>query len=98
MTKNKLQEISFQMISKIGKPKLMAINAFKEYKKNKNKDKLLKKLSEAEKELWNVGKLHLDILQSESQGNQLAFSIMLVHAEDQYMSTVNMIEILKLIA
>lgn len=96
MKKEKMQEISFQMIAGIGGAKFKAMDAFKQFQKDGDKKAALKTIKAAEKELGNVGTLHLDIMSKEAAGEDLPFSMILMHAEDQYMTAQVLIEMMLL--
>lgn len=98
MTKNEIQEVAFKMIGQLAEPKFDALTAFKSYLKDRDEAKFLKKLQLCEQKLGQVGQLHLDVIKQEAQGKQLDFSLILLHAEDQFMTIQLLIEVFMQIA
>lgn len=93
MEKKEIQEIAFKMIGELAQPKFEALSAFKIYLKNRDGDKFLEILKKCERQLGIVGQLHLDIIKKEAQGKALDFSLILMHAEDQFMTIQLLIEV-----
>lgn len=86
MNKSDLQMTSFQMISIVGEAKskfVEAINAAEEF----NIELAENLIAEGTALLGQAGKLHLPIVTHEAQGNDLTFSVIFMHAEDQYLTT-----------
>lgn len=80
------EEVSFGIISKVGEAKYLAMEAFNSVHKSDNYDDAELKLKEAEKLLNEAGSLHMDIISKEAEGNQLNFSVIFMHAEDQFLT------------
>ncbi|MGX7418632.1 PTS lactose/cellobiose transporter subunit IIA [Carnobacterium gallinarum] len=87
-----IELIAFQIISNVGTAKSNFIEALELAKQKdfEGSDALIK---EGEKYLIEGHKIHSKIVQNEAQGNKTEFSILLMHAEDQFMSS----ETLKLV-
>lgn len=82
----KMQEAAFMMIATVGTAKSMYIEALQEAKKGNVEacDALIK---EADTVYAEAHHLHFELVQKESQGEQLPFSLLLMHAEDQLLTT-----------
>ena len=84
--KAKMQEAAFMMIANVGTAKSMYIEGLQLVKKGEfeEAEKLIK---EGEEIFSEAHKLHFEFVQKESQGEDLPFSLLLMHAEDQMMNT-----------
>lgn len=91
MNKEELQLISFHMIAHIGEAKRLFMEAIELSEKNIDSTETLKK---GEEQLQIAHKTHFEVIQKEAEGENIEFSIMLMHAEDQLMT----VELLKEIA
>ena len=89
------EKISFEMIAKISEAKNYAMEAFQLVKNSKPnyEDKLIN----AKNCLAEAGKLHLQIVAKEAQGEQVKFSVLFMHAEDHFLSTQNFIDVIELL-
>lgn len=82
-----MQEVAFKIIATIGEAKTKYILALKAIKKERDFESANKLIEEA-KELANKAHTyHFELIQQEAKGNQLPFSLMLMHAEDQLLTT-----------
>lgn len=86
MTKENLQMTAFQMISLTGEAKSKFVEAIT-CAENHDFEQAQNLIGEGTKLLGEAGKLHLPIVTFEAQGNNLEFSIIFMHAEDQYLTT-----------
>lgn len=86
MNKSDLQTTAFQMIALVGEAKSKFVEAISaaEEQNFTLADELI---MEGTKLLGEAGKLHLPIVTHEAQGNNLEFSVIFMHAEDQYLTT-----------
>lgn len=84
--KEKMQEIAFQIIAQVGTAKSMYIEAMNMAKTNKFEE-ANKMFKEADEIYSQAHKLHFELVQKESQGEDLPFSILFMHAEDQMLNT-----------
>lgn len=84
--KEEMQAAAFQMIAQVGTAKSMYIEALQLAKKGdfEEAEKLFK---EGDDTFSEGHKLHFDIVQKEAQGEDLPFSVLFMHAEDQLLST-----------
>ncbi|AOG60154.1 PTS system, cellobiose-specific IIA component [Spiroplasma helicoides] len=80
------EEISFGIITYVGMAKSNAIMAIREAKE-KNYDEALRLLEEAEKEMINAEKMHMDVISEEAGGTKIDFKVLFMHAEDQLLTT-----------
>jgi len=80
-----MELISFQIISAVGTAKSMYIEAIQEAKKGNlsRADELLEKGSTV---FLDGHKAHASLIQKESLGEKVEFSLLLMHAEDQLMN------------
>lgn len=84
--KENMQNIAFQIIAEVGTAKSMYIEAMRSAKENKFEE--AEKLLKEGNELYSgAHKLHFELIQKESQGEDLPFSILFMHAEDQLLNT-----------
>lgn len=90
--KELMEKISFELISNIGEARSLLMEAAI-LAREENFDSADKKIKESEKFLSNAHHSHFSLIQKEAEGEDLQFSLILMHAEDQLMTT----ETLKLI-
>lgn len=87
-----MELIAFQIISNVGMAKSLAIEALRAVREGNNEE-ADKKLKEA-REFQIVGHhAHADLIQKEAAGEKLDFSLILMHAEDQLISTETIIDL-----
>ncbi len=81
-----MQTVAFQMIATVGTAKSMYIEALQMAKKGEfdQADEMYKEADEIYSEAHS---LHFDLVQKEAAGEELPFSLMLMHAEDQMLNT-----------
>ena len=84
--------IAFQIISNVGMAKSKFIEALNFSKKNEYV-KAEEAIKEGQNFLKEGHKVHSEIIQKEAQGTKTEFSILLMHAEDQFMN----VETLKIV-
>ncbi len=80
-----MQSVAFQMIATVGTAKSMYIEALQEVKKG-NVETANKMIEEADSIFSEAHVLHFDLVQKEASGEELPFSLMLMHAEDQMLN------------
>ena len=82
----KMQEVAFQIIGNTGAAKSMYIEAVSIAKTGDITG--ARTLVEDAQEMYNEAhKFHFEIIQKETNGEQLPFSIIFMHAEDQLLNT-----------
>ncbi len=81
-----MQTTAFQMIATVGTAKSMYIEALQMAKKG-DFDEAEKMYAEADSIYSEAHTLHFDLVQKEASGEELPFSLMLMHAEDQMLNT-----------
>lgn len=89
----KMQEIAFQMIATVGGAKSLYMEAI--YLSRESKfEEAATKLDEGAALFSEAHSLHFELLQKEAIGEELPFSLLLMHAEDQMLTT----EVIQLMA
>ncbi len=86
MKKEELQMIAFQMIANAGEAKSKFVEAI-DCAENKNFDTANELIEQGNKLLAECGKSHLPVVTAEAQKEDLEFSVIFMHAEDQYLTT-----------
>ncbi|HDR6246498.1 TPA: PTS lactose/cellobiose transporter subunit IIA [Bacillus cereus] len=86
------EQINFQLILHSGTARSKIIQSLREYREG-NIDNSNKLLQEAEADLKIAHNVHFQIIQKESNGVKIEFSLLLLHAEDHLMSTLTMKEL-----
>jgi len=81
-----LEMVSFQIISAVGTAKSMYIQAIQEAKAG-NFDEADRLIAEGQQTYLEGHKAHSSLIQKEASGETVAFSLLLMHAEDQLMAT-----------
>lgn len=84
--KQKMQEAAFMIIAYVGTAKSMYIEALRNVKQGKYEHAQLM-IEEADNTYAEAHKLHFEFIQAEASGEDLPFSLMLMHAEDQLLNT-----------
>lgn len=82
-----MQEVAFKIIATIGEAKTKYILALKAIKKERDFESANKLIEEAQELANKAHTHHFELIQQEAKGNQLPFSLMLMHAEDQLLTT-----------
>ncbi len=82
----KMQSVAFEMIATVGTAKSMYIESLQLAKQGEF-DKARTMYNEADQIYSQAHSLHFDLVQKEASGEQLPFSLMLMHAEDQMLNT-----------
>lgn len=88
-----MQEIAFQMIATVGTSKSLYMEAVYLSRAGKFEEAAVK-LKEGDELFGDAHTLHFELVQKEAEGEELPFSILLMHAEDQMLTT----EVIKLMA
>lgn len=83
---DKLELVSFQIISCVGMAKSSYIEAIQEAKKG-NFEKASACIEEGKNSFAQAHKAHAELIQSETSGEGVTPNLLLLHAEDQMMST-----------
>ncbi len=89
-----MQSVAFQIIAEVGTAKSMYMEAIRIAKEEKDFDAARKMIDEGQEMATSAHSHHFEIVQKEAGGEQLPFSIMLMHAEDQLLTT----EVIKMMA
>lgn len=89
-TLEELSQVAFQIITNAGEAKSEAMLAIYDAKDNKIKEAKIK-LEKANKLINVASEAHFELIQSEAQGNKIDIPLILMHAEDQLLSTQTLI-------
>lgn len=81
-----MQEKAFMIIAQVGTAKSMYMEAL-QVAKSGDYEQAMAMISEADSIFSEAHNLHFELIQKEAQGEQLPFSLMLMHAEDQLLTT-----------
>lgn len=84
--KEEMQLAGFQIIANVGTAKSMYLEAM-EFARNKDYDKARALIEEGREVFGEAHKHHFELIAKESQGEDLPFSLILMHAEDQMLNT-----------
>lgn len=88
-----MQEVAFQMIATVGTAKSLYMEAV--YLSRESKfDEAAEKVKEGDEVFASAHMLHFELVQKEAEGTELPFSLLLMHAEDQMLTS----EVVKLMA
>lgn len=88
-----MQAVAFQIISQVGQAKSFYVEAM--YLSREGKfDEALSKIDEGDETFNTAHSAHFGLVQREAGGEELPFSLLLIHAEDQMLTT----ETLKILA
>ncbi len=83
---NDMELISFELISNVGEARSLLMEALALAREEKFEQANVNVLS-SEKFLSKAHHAHLGLIQKEANGENLKFSLILMHAEDQLMTT-----------
>ncbi len=96
-TLEKVQEVGMMMVADVGTAKSMYMEALSEAK-NGNFDRADELIVDGDNHLQEGHKRHADLVYHEAGGKPITFSLILMHAEDQLLTTETLkIMILELI-
>ncbi|AHF60559.1 hypothetical protein P344_00535 [Spiroplasma mirum ATCC 29335] len=88
------EEISFGIITFAGMAKSIGIMAIKSAKEGKISE-AWGLITEAEQNLVEAEKTHIDVIKQEAQGVKHQISVLFMHAEDQMMTSQMVVELAK---
>ncbi len=91
--KEQMQVAGFQIIATVGEAKFLFMEAIYKAKENKI-DEARELIKKGDEVFSNAHTMHFDLVQKEAQGEELPFSLLFMHSEDQLLST----ETIKLMA
>lgn len=89
-TLEELSQVAFQIISHSGEAKSEAMLAIYASKEN-DFEKAQKHLQNANQEINIASEQHFDLIQQEASGNKIDIPLILMHAEDQLLTTQTLI-------
>ncbi|AIF67977.1 PTS dihydroxyacetone transporter [Terribacillus saccharophilus] len=88
------EQVCFQMILHSGNARSKVLQALRLYREG-DIEKVNEMLADAEEDLSLVHKVHFQLVQKEAGGEQQELSLLFLHAEDHFMSTLTMKEMVK---
>lgn len=91
---DELEQVAFNLISNVGMAKSLIMEGLVEAR-NSNYDGSEAKLKEADTYLTEAHHAHFGLIQKEAQGEPTTVSLILMHAEDQLMTTEAMKDLVK---
>ena len=94
MNKEEAIKVSMQIIANSGVAKSNAIQAMKNSIEG-NFDNIEELFKEAQEHIVTASKEHMNFLEAEATNNTPEFSVLLIHAEDQMLSTQTTVDISK---
>lgn len=89
-TLEELSQVAFNIITSAGEAKSEAMMAIFDAKSG-NFDEASSKMKEANKHINVASEAHFELIQAEAQGNEINVPLILMHAEDQLLSTQTLI-------
>ncbi|TCP30990.1 PTS system cellobiose-specific IIA component [Scopulibacillus darangshiensis] len=89
-----LELASFQIISSVGTAKSLIMEALC-LANEKKYDEAETKITEANKQLLEGHHGHVDLIQKEANGEEVPFSLLFMHAEDQLMTAMTLRDLAK---
>lgn len=82
-----MQTVAFQIIAEVGTAKSMYMEAMRIAKEEKDFEAAKQMIIDGQEMATSAHSHHFEIVQKEASGEALPFSIMLMHAEDQLLTT-----------
>lgn len=92
-----LEEIIFEIITYSGEAKSYAYEAL-DYAKKKNNEGFNESINKSEESLLKAHKAHTKVLFESSNNENFNISLLLIHAEDQFMSAMDSKDLIKSLA
>lgn len=92
LTKDQLVEIAFQIIAFSGDARGIAMEAVEEAKEG-NIDEAKKMIEDARKTVNESHNYQTELLTSEANGEQVDFSVLLIHSQDHLMTSMCVIDL-----
>lgn len=81
-----MEEVSFKIIAAIGEAKTLIMTAITSAN-NQHFEQAREQLAEAKQKFVTAHNAHFDLIQKEASGEKVELGLLLVHAEDQLMTT-----------
>jgi len=86
------EQVSFQLILHSGNARSKLLEALKQYREGLE-EQAFGLMKEAEEDLRHAHDIHFQLVQKEAGGERTSFSLLLMHAEDHFMSTITIKEL-----
>lgn len=94
MEKEKLQEVAFNIITRVGEARSIIFEALGNLGQKEITEKEFNELlNNASILLTDAGKEHMSVIQQEAEGFDIHHTLLLTHAEDLYLTTSTMLEL-----
>lgn len=81
-----MQKVAFQIIASVGCAKSLYVEAMHLSREGKFEEAMMK-IAEGDKVFVEAHHAHFELVQKEASGEELPFSLLLMHAEDQMLTT-----------
>lgn len=89
MSLEDVEMLAFQMISYAGDAFDCYYHALCEYRMNHDKEKALERYNAGNEHLNKCHKVQTELIQKESRGEALPYSLIMTHAQDHFISAIN---------
>ncbi|OLP64512.1 Oligo-beta-mannoside-specific phosphotransferase enzyme IIA component [Bacillus pumilus] len=86
------EQVSFQLILHSGNARSKLLQSLKRFRESQEEE-AFQLMKEAEDDLRNAHDIHFQMIQQEASGEVTKFSLLLMHAEDHFMSTMTIKEL-----
>ena len=93
---NNTEMTAMNLIANSGNARSLVFEAFNEVKQG-NYEEAEKMMAEAEESLTDAHKVQMDLLVSEANGEKTELGILLVHAQDHFMTSLLAFDMMKVI-
>ena len=87
MNKEELQSMSFQLVAHAGEASVLFLRGLSRARKRGSYEEANEKLELGDKAIVEAHEAQTDLLRAEVAGEDIAFSILLMHAQDHLMTT-----------
>lgn len=94
MEKNELQDVAFNIITRVGEARSIIFQALGDLgKKEITEQDFDDLMNKASKLLTDAGHEHMSVIQQEAEGIDIQHTLLLTHAEDLYLTTSTLLEL-----
>lgn len=94
MEREKLEEVAFNIITRVGEARSIIFEALGNLgQKEITEQEFSDSLNKASILLTEAGKEHMSVIQHEAEGFDIHITLLLTHAEDLYLTTSTMLEL-----
>lgn len=92
MDKEQIMEGAFEIVSFSGDAKAMAMDAIK-LAKDKKIEEAREKIKDARETIAHAHHRQTDLISAETNGQELPFSVLLIHGQDHLMTSMSVIDL-----